>query len=89
MKEPLKDRGALDLTFLIEEHQRQIWEYKQKESEWIKTEVQALGPWSSNTFPISMYRGSRIRELVTSGLKLDACYSGLDACRLALEELGA
>jgi hypothetical protein len=51
--------------------------------------VQALGPWSSNTFPISMYRGSRIRELVTSGLKLDACYSGLDACRLALEELGA
>jgi hypothetical protein len=51
--------------------------------------VQALGPWSSNTFPISMYRGSRIRELVTSGLKLDACYLGLDACRLALEELGA
>jgi hypothetical protein len=38
--------------------------------------VEALGPWSSNTFPISMYRGSRIRELVTSGLKLDACYLG-------------
>jgi hypothetical protein len=55
----------------------------------IRLEVQALGPWSSNTFPISMYRGSRIRELVTSGLKLDACYLGLDACRLALEELGA
>jgi hypothetical protein len=51
--------------------------------------VQALGPWSSNTFPISMYRGSRIRELAACGLKLDACYSGLDACRLALEELGA
>ena len=33
-----EDRGALDLTFLIEEHQRQIWEYKQKESEWIKTD---------------------------------------------------
>jgi hypothetical protein len=70
MKEPLEDRGALDLTFLIEE-------------------VEALGPWSSNTFPISMYRGSRIRELVTSGLKLDACYLGWDACRLALAELGA
>ena len=51
--------------------------------------VQALGPWSSNTFPISMYRGSRIRELAACGLKLDSCYSGLDACRLALEELGA
>jgi hypothetical protein len=53
------------------------------------TPVEALGPWSSNTFPISMYRGSRIRELVTSGLKLDACYLGLEACRLALAELGA
>ena len=51
--------------------------------------VQALGPCTPNTFPISMYRGSRIRELVTSGLKLDACYSGLEACRLALAELGA
>jgi hypothetical protein len=51
--------------------------------------VQALGPCTPNTFPISMYRGSRIRELVTSGLKLEACYSGLEACRLALEELGA
>ena len=35
--EPREDRGALDLTFLIEEHQKQIWEYKQKEMEWIKT----------------------------------------------------
>ena len=32
-----EDRGALDLTFLIEEHQKQIWEFKQKETEWIKT----------------------------------------------------
>jgi len=51
--------------------------------------VQALGPCTPNTSPISMYHGSRIRELVIQGLKLDACYSGLEACRLALEELGA
>jgi len=51
--------------------------------------VQALGPCTPNTFPITMFRGSRIRELVTSGLKLDACYSGLEACRLALQKLGA
>ena len=51
--------------------------------------VQALGPCTPNTFSISMYRGSRIRELVTSGLKLGACYSGLEACRLALAKLGA
>ena len=51
--------------------------------------VQALGPCTPNTFPISMFRGSRIRELVTSGLKLDACYSGWDACRLAIEQVGS
>jgi hypothetical protein len=51
--------------------------------------VQALGPCTPNTSSISMYRGSRIRELVTSGLKLDACCLGLEACRLMLSELGA
>ena len=51
--------------------------------------AKALGPCSSKTSPISMYRGSRINELVTSGLKLDACYSGWDACRLAIEQVGS
>ena len=36
--EPKEDRGALDLAFLIEQHKREIWEYKQKESEWLKTD---------------------------------------------------
>ena len=49
--------------------------------------VQALGPWSPNTY--YMYRGSRIRELVTSGLKLDACSEGLDASYKLLSSLGA
>ena len=47
--------------------------------------VKALGPLPPKTSPISMYHGSRIRELAACGLKLDACYSGWDACRLALE----
>ena len=51
--------------------------------------VKALGPLPPNTSPISMYHGHRIRELVTYGLKLDACYSGLDACRLAIERVGS
>ena len=51
--------------------------------------AKTLGPCSSNTSPISMFHGSRIRELVASGLKLDACYSGWDACRLALEQVGS
>ena len=46
--------------------------------------AEALGPRASKTFPISMYRGSRIRELARDGLKLEACSLGLEACRLEL-----
>ena len=38
-----EDTGPLDLTFLIERHKKEIWEYKQKESEWIKTQNQLEG----------------------------------------------
>ena len=51
--------------------------------------VKALGPLPPNTSPISMFHGSRITELVASGLKLDACSLGLDACRLMLEQVGS
>ena len=51
--------------------------------------VKALGSRASNTFPISMYHGSRIRELAACGLKLDACSLGLDACRLMLAQVGS
>jgi len=47
--------------------------------------AEALGPRAANRF--QMYRGSRILDLVASGLKLDACSLGLDACRLKLESL--
>ena len=36
--EPKEDRGALDLAFLIDKHKAEIWKYKQKESEWLKTD---------------------------------------------------
>ena len=51
--------------------------------------VKALGPLPPKTSPISMYHGSRIEELVTQGLKLEACYSGWDACRLAINQVGS
>ena len=38
---------------------------------------------------VKLYEGSCVRELVACGLKLDAWRLGLDACCLALEELGA
>ena len=51
--------------------------------------AKALGPCSSKTSPISMYHGHRINELATQGLTLDACYSGWDACRLLVEQVGS
>ena len=47
--------------------------------------VKALGPLPKKTSSVFLFRGSRIRELAACGLMLDACYSGWDACRLALE----
>ena len=49
--------------------------------------AEALGPRSSKL--VHMFRGSRITELVASGLKLEACRSGLGACSLMLQKLGA
>ena len=51
--------------------------------------AKTLGPCSSKTSPISMFRGSRITELVACGLKLEACASGLEACCLMLEQVGS
>ena len=49
--------------------------------------AEALGPRSSKL--IHLFRGSRIKELVACGLKLEACCLGLDACSLLFESLGA
>jgi len=49
--------------------------------------AEARGPRSSKL--IQMYRGSRIVELVTSGLELEALCVGLEACCLKLQKLGA
>ena len=38
IKKDKEDGGALDLAFLIETHKKEIWEYKQKEADWIKTD---------------------------------------------------
>ena len=37
------DRGALDLSLLIDQHRREIWAYKMKESDWIRTKNQLDG----------------------------------------------
>jgi hypothetical protein len=36
-------RTTEELALLIEEHKKEIWEYKQKESEWVKTKNLADG----------------------------------------------
>jgi hypothetical protein len=59
--------------------------YKHPENTFILAE--ALGPRSLNTY--SMYKGSQIMDLDACGLELEAWRLGLDACRLALSQLGA
>jgi hypothetical protein len=54
-----------------------------------RSSVKTLGPLPPNTSPISMFHGSRIRELAACGLTLEACCLGLDACRLMLEQVGS
>ena len=49
--------------------------------------AEALGPRGATRF--QMFRGSRIMELVASGLELEACCLGLDACGLMRDALGA
>ena len=49
--------------------------------------VQALGPRAVDRY--QMFRGSRIMELVASGLKLEALCLGLEACRLKLASLSS
>jgi len=46
--------------------------------------AEALGPRS-----VKLFRGSRIRELVACGFKLEACSLGLEACASYLDSLGA
>jgi hypothetical protein len=36
---------------------------------------------------VKLYEGKKILQLVASGLELDACCEGLEACRLRLESV--
>ena len=38
-----EDKGSLDLTLLIEQHQKETWEWKQKEAQWIRDRNQLDG----------------------------------------------
>ena len=42
-KENKDNRGALDLSLIIDQHKKEIWAYRMKESEWIKTKNQLDG----------------------------------------------
>jgi hypothetical protein len=51
--------------------------------------VKKLASSSQKLDEIFLYKGSDILELAACGLTLDACCSGLEACRLLLESLDA
>ena len=40
---PPEYRGELDLTLLLEQHKKDTWEWKQKESQWVKDKNQLEG----------------------------------------------
>ena len=61
------------------------WHVQHPKNSFILAETR--GPGTANRF--QMFRGSRIMELVASGLELEASCLGLEACRLELESLGA
>ena len=42
-KKVFEDKGELDLSLLLEQHQKEIWEWKQKESQWIRDKNQLDG----------------------------------------------
>jgi len=42
-KENKDNRGDLDLSLIIDQHKKEIWAFKMKESEWIKTKNQLDG----------------------------------------------
>ena len=37
------DRGELDLSLLVDQHKREIWAYKMRESDWVRTKNQLDG----------------------------------------------
>ena len=62
------------------------WHQTHPENTFIIAET--LGPRSSKTSSLFLYRGSRIMELDACGLELDASAVGLDACCSELEACG-
>ena len=38
-----EDKGSLDLDFVISEHKKELWAFKMKEAEWVKTANQLEG----------------------------------------------
>ncbi len=63
-----EDRGPLDLSFVIEEHQKEIWEWKKRESEFIQTKNLLEG---ARRIISEMSSGMRQLENIIKNLKHD------------------
>ena len=61
-----------DLTSLIEQHQKDIWEWKQKESQWLRDKNQLDGNKRiiEELSTKLVERGKRVREIEEENLKL-------------------
>ena len=63
-----EDRGPADLTFLVEQHQKEIWEWKKRESEFIQTKNLLEG---ARRIISEMSSGMRQLENIIKNLKHD------------------
>ena len=78
-----------DKTYIIGEHGKLFKNLGYDGYLFIPREITKNFDDSTKIYPqdIFLYKGSRVLDLFEHGLLLDACCSGLAACRLLLEEL--
>ena len=71
----IEHKETEELPFLVERHQKEIWAWKQKESQWIKDQ--------------NSLEGSRriIEELSTKIIEIEKDKNILDGCKRIVDEL--
>ena len=68
---PEEDRGELDLTLLLEQHKKDIWEWKQKESQWIRDKnLKGIGMNSPEMRELQG-RVKQLEESLTNALEIN------------------
>ena len=82
----MEDRGELDLTLLLDQHQKEVSEYKKKESQWIRDKNQLDGNKQIIEELSAQMVALKKRAVVTadpsnlSGIQCQ-CHTGYELCQ--------